>query len=440
MHAAYWATWIAHKDDVRMVAERLGRPLLSDPDALEAGEAAAHLLGEGICTQAETLAFTRQAAELYASGPWVRDRPLERVFAYTGELEALAVGASASHPPALIPVDELVDILEEGVEGSPGVALSTARPVEIGQRRRILGRLMRGLDALRATKLYQGMSCDRRVGLLSSAGEGAGSFWTSVPTHVTQRFTSAEWSVAFQGKLGLLKAPRGTTCQLPSGRDPTEVCGVTMDEPCRHPSQCGAGPNTLRTHNALSEVVRQLAVREGAFADKEQRVPDLYHVDPTSGAVVEAILDVVISWPGSGIVHRVDVTVRCPYAARYAATSHSRSAVAADKGDEDKRVRYGDEVMPLTFESLGRLSAEGHATLAAISRESILYGKKRIGRRPGVQVKTLRARLEVELLRQQADTLLVSLGSRSLAALGWLPDTVFAAGLIGVSGVRAAAA
>ena len=140
MHASYWATWAAHRLDVRSVAFRLERRLHADPDAARAAEAAEGLCAAGINVDGSTFAFTDEAAALYSAGPWVEDRPLSQVFKYDSDASEPAVGALAAFPSALISASD-----------DPDTQHSTDVHFERGQRRRVLGRLLRGLDALRAT-------------------------------------------------------------------------------------------------------------------------------------------------------------------------------------------------------------------------------------------------------------------------------------------------
>eukprot|EP00973_Karenia_brevis_P038691 5340014-Karenia_brevis.AAC.1 len=84
----------------------LGRPLLNDPDKADADDAAACLKQGGIDVSGEYLSFTSAAAAMYAASPWSQDRPLDRVFVYDGEGEAMLVGGATDHPSAMqVPVD-----------------------------------------------------------------------------------------------------------------------------------------------------------------------------------------------------------------------------------------------------------------------------------------------------------------------------------------------
>ena len=48
-------------------------------------------------------------------------------------------------------------------------------------RRRLYGRILRGLDALAATRVHAAMATERQEVLLAAGGSGVGTFWTTVP-------------------------------------------------------------------------------------------------------------------------------------------------------------------------------------------------------------------------------------------------------------------
>ena len=235
MHAAYWSTWAAHRLDVRAVALRLGRRLHADPDAAFAADAAAGLRTAGIDVDGATFVFAAEAAAAYAAGPWVADRPVHQVFKYDSDAAEPAVGALAAVPSSLVSESELPDAQQHADVH-----------FERGQRRRVLGRLLRGLDALRAAHTWSRLSADRKKIMLSSGGFGAGVVWNAIPTRPQWQFSSARWQTATRARLGFLRAPTGSTCQLPKGDEGEEtVCGKVLDQHVVHPALCDAGATKL---------------------------------------------------------------------------------------------------------------------------------------------------------------------------------------------------
>jgi len=70
-------------------------------------------------------------------------------------------------------------------------------------------------------------------------------------------------------------------------------------------------------------------------------------------------------------------------------------------------------------ETQGRFGAEALATLAALANDAAVYGRWKLGRRPGINIRGLRLKLEATLLRLEADSVLIGLGSREASVLGW---------------------
>ncbi len=118
------------------------------------------------------------------------------------------------------------------------------------------------------------------------------------------------------------------------------------------------------------------------------RFPDLYKRH-ASGEIGEAILDLVVEWPGAGRPHLIDVTGRCPHAVR-CPNSAIKAGVAAVTGEKDKRDHYGPAVSPFAVESLGRFGEGARICLAELAADASRCGKARIGRVIGLDVKKLR--------------------------------------------------
>ena len=175
----------------------------------------------------------------------------------------------------------------------------------------------------------------------------------------------------------------------------------------------------MRGHRAVVAVLRKALEATGAAVDLERTIPELVKVQ-SGGAVQEAIMDLVVAWPGAGAPHWIDVSIRCPFATRYACTRVKVGAAAAD-GEAEKRARYGRCVEPVVFETAGRIGANGLAVLAGLQRDARLFGRKRLGGSPGLNLRAVRAALEAALVRHDADATLLALGALGTVALGWVP-------------------
>ena len=86
-------------------------------------------------------------------------------------------------------------------------------------------------------------------------------------------------------------------------------------------------------------------------------------------AARDAVLDLVVSFPGSFEQRWLDVSIRCPLATRYS-QAPSVPGSAASSGAEDKLARYGPKVLPLVFESFGRLGTEGKQSLQLLALQA----------------------------------------------------------------------
>ena len=142
----------------------------------------------------------------------------------------------------------------------------------------------------------------------------------------------------------------------------------------------------------------------------EKYCPDLYCEDDT-GQIREAILDVVIHYPGGPFQRLVDFTIRCPHAASHTSCEVIVGA-AASSGIADKMRRYGPSVICLAYETYGRLHADSVAHLRTLSMDMV---KQHSRAGPGVVYHRLRLSLERALLFEVADYVLMALDGASHA-------------------------
>ena len=291
-------------------------------------------------------------------------------------------------------------------------------------RVRLFGRIMRGLDTLQAVELHRQANPDQQARMLSAAGASVGAFWSAVPTDDAQRLTNAQWNMALRLYLGHGFAfPPDVRCQLTT--QDGEVCMKPLDDTLKHVTVCMNGPAKTRAHRALMTVLRRALEKSGAAVDEERVVPEWYKMQ-RDGSIKEARLDLVVHYPGSSAVERIDVTVFSPFSAVHqrgesASSASIRPGAAAKVAEKSKHVRYGPDVAPLAFESFGRLGQEGHALLARLRRAALDYGKRKPGggRPVGLNLRRLRLHMESALFREVADAALLALGCKASLALGW---------------------
>ena len=400
--AAYWAGWAAHREEVSTLAAQLGRPHEGTVDAEHGASAAGALEAAGVVVSGPTLALAPALEAELSLGPWSSDRPTGRIFEFDGELPGAPVGETAPQEPVLVDRSAVTPAQPPGDEG---------------KRRRILGRILRALDTRDATALWHRIGPHRRRCLLAAGGPGAGLLWSAIPVADAVTLNNARWVTAMQMRLGLLRAPPGAVCLLPRGREPGEVCGAVLDACCEHPTVCDVGPVRMRTHKALARVLRRELLADGASVDLERPIPELAATDE-AGTIQDAVLDLCVHWPGSPAQLLLDVSVRSQHATRYGASA-SRPGAAAASGEGDKERRYGLNVLPLVFEAAGRLGVGSRASLEALLAESRAWGRPRRGGRQGLDGRRLRLHLEAAVLREEADAILLALGCRARAILGW---------------------
>ena len=126
-------------------------------------------------------------------------------------------------------------------------------------------------------------------------------------------------------------------------------------------------------------------------------------------------MDLVVAFPGSLAQVWVDVSIRCPHAERYTRADRAAGA-AADRAAEEKRERYGPLVMPLVFESYGRLGSAGRRTLEGLA----LHAAACVRDQWAVQrlVPRWHAALERAVTFATAEIALLALGARVQSIFG----------------------
>ena len=316
--------------------------------------------------------FDEASQQTYTSGPWVNDISLCDLF--------------TSHCPAT--------------------------NVTVGCGSKLHSRILRGVEALQATRLHSSMANHNRTVLLSSGGPGTGSFFTTIPSRPDYFMDNEHFRIALNMRLGIMEAPPGTVCQVPRSTDVTsfpELCLQSLDNCLVHPLLCKAGPARYRRHRALAETYGRCARDAGAHVDLERACPELYSKD-SQGNVKEAILDVVHHLPGGPWQRKIDVTIRCPFAS-LEGDACVTPGLAARHGEEDKRRRYGSSVFCLAFESFGRL---GYLSLANLKLLAADFEHRTHFKKPSRRLcSRWRLSLERSLLYELADIVALSLGCSS---------------------------
>ena len=164
----------------------------------------------------------------------------------------------------------------------------------------------------------------------------------------------------------------------------------------------------MRAHRSIQGALCRELRAVGAAVDLERIVPELSGRAQGSRESADAILDLYVTFPGVPERFLVDVTVRSPHAARFpdAATRIGQPSAA---GAKEKFDLYGPAVLPLAFESYGRIGAAGLRTIAtlAVAAASSAFSPATSSRFQHLW----RAACERALLYASADVALLALGA-----------------------------
>ncbi len=258
---------------------------------------------------------------------------------------------------------------------------------------------------------------------LSAGGEGVGKTWTEVP-RPGALIDNTHWIVMSKMRLGTMAVADGMACQCcrsENGPNPTSEVDFTepkclerLTNPVTHPLLCRVGKSRLKPHRMVARSFCRLFESLNVYADEERAIPSLYQLEE-NGRIKEAVLDAVLSFPGETGLVPFDVTIRCPHGEDEGIAA-TRPGHAAKSGCLDKDERYGTNcVVPLSYETYGRLDerscAELRAVCAAAARCNNASTAAGTNKLTGAEAyNKVRRGLERTLLWEQADTMIRSIG------------------------------
>ena len=337
--ASFWAAWVSMKRRVPQLALLIGLPVTACAGEADASAAKVRLEGAGVVVdEPGGVKFTWTARDVNGAGPWHADISSDELGALRLQVEQTSLAVSQGALPAQLP-------------------------------RRCASRIYRHLEALDATRVWQSGGRDQQESLLSAGGPGAGAVWLQMPARSADFFPNGCFRATSLRRLGSLSAPRGATCHIPvagtSSTSQPEVCGHQLDAKLMHPQLCKRGPARMRPHRALAPALAKELRKCGTEIDKERAVAELAVIDE-QGNIKEAIVDSVVTFPGSAQPLYVDVTIRCPHALRYGHAFDCPGG-ATSAAAKEKRERYGEDVLPIALETYGRMSEEGRRALECLA-------------------------------------------------------------------------
>ena len=228
------------------------------------------------------------------------------------------------------------------------------------------------LQQHRKRTLLASLEEDDKVDLRSAGGPGAGGFLEPpVPFEDCELrpMPDQHFLLMLKDRLRLPLCPPGALCQ--HRRVNGTLCGELLDSRGKHCLKCEIGGSRDGRHDALRDFTADFHPKvSGYIAAKEQRVTAWDRVNPRTGLLEEARLDVATRDAASGRKIYVDASVTCAnsgYAPRQRARA-GKDGVAAADAVRQKRLRYppsGGELVPLVFEAGGRPADETVAFVRA---------------------------------------------------------------------------
>lgn len=237
--------------------------------------------------------------------------------------------------------------------------------------RKVQGRLHAVVKESRANDLFRQLPDAAAARLRGAGGAGAGAFLFP-PGPDDTAMPDTHMAVAVRRRLHLPVCDTGLTCGNVGGNG--RVCGAPLDQGGSHALHCPCGGGRVAKHNRLRDLFARLhADATGCSATVEQHVPAWDSLDPASGEVRRAVLDVAgQAVNGTGVVY-LDVTVAAEESADTARlrARARRDGAAARQAEQAKRTHYrraGCELVPVALEQGGRYGDAAAALLRSYAR------------------------------------------------------------------------
>eukprot|EP00973_Karenia_brevis_P094153 12421048-Karenia_brevis.AAC.1 len=100
--------------------------------------------------------------------------------------------------------------------------------------------------------------------------------WSEIPKYSSDWFDNDHFKTSLQLRLGMVKVPAGTLCQVTKNNG--DKCLHSVQDPLVHPHVCKMGPARLRPHRAVMVALQKVCERGGAQVDLERAIPALYRI------------------------------------------------------------------------------------------------------------------------------------------------------------------
>ena len=185
------------------------------------------------------------------------------------------------------------------------------------------------------------MGEDDEVDFRSCGGPGAGGFLQPPVPFEDEKapapMPDRHFKMALRDRLQMPICPPGARCQH-RRRDGT-LCNEPLDSRGKHAKKCEVGPCRNGRHDELKHFTAAFHQKVTGFvAVKEQRVSAWDRLNPRTGLLEEAVLDVSTRDAASGRKIFVDVMVTCAhsgYQPRQRARAHKDGVAAVQAGNAE---------------------------------------------------------------------------------------------------------
>jgi hypothetical protein len=208
---------------------------------------------------------------------------------------------------------------------------------------------------------------DERVVVREHGGTGAGSYLLP-PNEDTPPVPDAHFRLVTRRRLRLHVCPPGARCH--NRRRDGRVCGAPLDPDGRHALTCEVGKARTHRHNRLRDwSAATHSACTGALAGTEQHVPQWDRVNPSSGLLEQAVLDVATRDPRDGRVLYIDTGVTCALSINWdrLQARANRDGAAATQYANAKHVRYPADQVPGATLAAFILETGGRPAQAVVS-------------------------------------------------------------------------
>ena len=188
--AAFCACWTSTRRDAMRAAQACGMPICADPDLQGGREAQLALLSAGVKVGEGTLEMTPEALNVYEASPWAKDLAAKDVLRFATDVDDAELMATEREAESAL----------------------AAFNEEDRMRRRLAGRIKRGLDAIKAAQIIARLSPQDAANMLERGGKGSGAWWAAKPSANLVWMGNRHFLIALKRRLRQPVLAEGCVC------------------------------------------------------------------------------------------------------------------------------------------------------------------------------------------------------------------------------------